>query len=194
MSNMFNGFKGTSLIFSFNTSNVTNMSHMFRDCSNLTSINIANFDLNKVTNLSCMFYGCSSITRMDMSSLSTSTKLTNMSYMFYGCSKLKEINIYNFNTTKVTSMTSLFSGCSSLTDLSVGSNFKTSSISKKQSGVFSGVSGLKISMPDAIYLNGSAKNADLRNEIFVNKLGFIKGRSSSGNGYLTNGWSSDPSK
>ena len=186
MSNMFNGFKGTSLIFSFNTSNVTNMSHMFSDCSNLTSINIANFDLNKVSNLSCMFYGCSSITRMDISRLGTSTELTDMSYMFKDCKKLTEVDIYEFNTKKVKNMKELFSGCSNLSDLRVGSNFSVSSLSSKQSGVFSGVTGLNIHMPETLYKN--------RDAIFVDKLGFIKDRSNSGNGYLSDPYHDDPNR
>lgn len=186
MSNMFNGFKGTSLIFSFNTSNVTNMSHMFKDCSNLTSINIANFDLNKVSNLSYMFYGCSSITRMDIWRLGTSTELTDMSYMFKDCKKLTEVNIYEFNTQKVKNMKELFSGCSNLSDLTVGSNFSVSSLSSKQSGVFSGVTGLNIHMPETLYKD--------RDAIFVDKLGFIKDRSNSGNGYLSDPYHDDPNR
>ena len=188
MCNMFAGCSSlTSIYPSFDTSNVEYMQYMFRDCSNLSSINISNFKLEKVTNMSCMFYGCSNVTSINMPSASaTTTKLNNMSYMFYGCSKLKEIYLYKFNTSKVTDMKSLFSGCSSLTNLSVGSNFSVSSMSSKQSSVFSGVSGLRIGMPDAVYQK--------RNAIFVDKLGFVKGRSSSGNGYLSNGYSDDPSK
>ena len=43
-------FKGS------NTSNVTNMSYMFRECSTLTSLDLSNFDTSNVTRMSHMFY------------------------------------------------------------------------------------------------------------------------------------------
>jgi len=133
-----------------------------------------------------MFYGCSSITRMDISRLGTSTELTDMSYMFKDCKKLTEVDIYEFNTQKVKNMKELFSGCSNLSDLRVGSNFSVSSLSSKQSGVFSGVTGLNIHMLETLYKN--------RDAIFVDKLGFIKGRSNSGNGYLSDPYHDDPNR
>ncbi|MCR5483356.1 MAG: DUF285 domain-containing protein, partial [Bacilli bacterium] len=40
---------------SFNTSNVTDMSQMFGDMSNLTSLDVSSFDTSKVTNMGKMF-------------------------------------------------------------------------------------------------------------------------------------------
>ena len=46
----------------FDTSAVTNMSSMFRLCSNLTTLDLSNFNTSSVTNMSYMFYRCSSLT------------------------------------------------------------------------------------------------------------------------------------
>ena len=70
------------------TSNVTNMTYMFYNCSSLTSI--PTLDTSKVTNMTSMFYNCSSLTSIP--ALDTS-KVTNMTYMFYNCSSLTEIHM-----------------------------------------------------------------------------------------------------
>ena len=41
------------------TSNVTNMNHMFCDCSSLTSLDVSGFDTSKVTDMRTKCYGCS---------------------------------------------------------------------------------------------------------------------------------------
>ena len=42
-------------VSSWDVSNVTNMEGMFRDCSNLTSLDLASWDTSNVTNMSNMF-------------------------------------------------------------------------------------------------------------------------------------------
>ena len=41
-----------------NTSEVTNMAHMFNSCSKLTSIDLSGFNTSKVTDMRLMFYNC----------------------------------------------------------------------------------------------------------------------------------------
>ena len=40
------------------TSNVTDMSYMFKDCKALKELDLSYFDTNNVTNMSSMFNGC----------------------------------------------------------------------------------------------------------------------------------------
>ena len=56
MKELFNGCKSLKTInwYSFDTSNVTNMSGMFNYCS-IESLNLSNFDTSKVTDMSDMF-------------------------------------------------------------------------------------------------------------------------------------------
>ena len=83
------------------TSNVTDMSNMFRSCSSLTSV--PQLDTSNVTNMQDMFYYCSSLTTIPQ--LDTS-KVTNMSYMFSSCSKLTTIP--QLDTSNVTNMNGMF--------------------------------------------------------------------------------------
>ena len=103
-------YQGTELdyeISTIDTSNVANMSNMFTNCSNLTSLDLSIFNTNNVTNMSYMFSACSSLTSLNLSSFNTSS-VTNMSSMFRNCSKLTNLNISNFDFTKVISYSNIF--------------------------------------------------------------------------------------
>ncbi|WP_042219946.1 BspA family leucine-rich repeat surface protein, partial [Lactococcus garvieae] len=69
-------------ISNFNTSNVTDMRHMFWKCHALTTLDLSSFDTSNVTDMNYMFYDCSALTTLDLSSFDTSN-VTNMSTMFY---------------------------------------------------------------------------------------------------------------
>ena len=128
--------RGLNLV---DTSSMTNMGSMFRDCSKLTSLDVSNFDTSSVTGMSNVFQGCLGLTSLDVSGWDTS-KVTNMSYMFMNCSKLTSLDLSNFNTSKVTSMSGMFMYCNKLTSLDV-SNFDTSSVTDMVH-MFQGCSGL----------------------------------------------------
>ena len=74
---------------SLNTTNVTNMVHMFGNCNSLKSLpDISNWDKTNVTDMSCMFCDCSSLKSLpDISNWDT-TNVTDMKEMFYNCSSL----------------------------------------------------------------------------------------------------------
>ena len=111
--NLFNGYKGTSVndLISYNdTSNVTNMSNMFYNCSSLTSI--PQLDTSNVTNMTQMFYNCSKLTSIQQLDTRNATDMTEM---FYNCSSLTSIS--QLNTSKVNNINYLFYGCSSLTSI-----------------------------------------------------------------------------
>ena len=115
-------YSGTSVdeLISFNdTSNVTNMGYMFKQCSNLTSIPA--LDTSKATNMSEMFSGCSNLTSIP--ALDTS-KTTIMDNMFNTCTNLTSIPA--LDASKATNMNSMFNNCTNLT--SIGMNGFTRSI------------------------------------------------------------------
>ena len=75
----FQGYTGTDLsseTSALNTSNITDMSEMFKDCSNLTELDLDNFDTSNVTDMSNMFSGCSDLEILDMSSFDVSNVST----------------------------------------------------------------------------------------------------------------------
>ena len=123
----------------FDTSRVTNMSHMFNGMRNLTTLNLSNFNTSKVTNMSGMFSIMPSLTTLDISSFDTS-KVTDMGFMFSGMSKLTTLNISNFDTSKVTYMRYMFNNMSNLTTLNLF-HFGTSKVTN-MGYMFSGMSNL----------------------------------------------------
>ena len=128
MTHMFNGcYSLTSLdLTGFDTSKVTYMGGMFQDCSSLTSLDLSNFDTHNVTRMFGMFWECSSLTGLDLSNFNTQN-VTRMEYMFCGCSSLTDLDVSSFDTQQVKKMNSLFSDCESLTLLDL-SSFNTSSL------------------------------------------------------------------
>ena len=122
----FNSLKTIDFGDCFDTSNVTDMSWMFGDCSSLTGLDLSSFDTSNVTNMWCMFNGCSSLTGLDFSGFDTS-KVTGSLDMFTNCSSLTSLDLSNLDTSKITDMSHMFHGCSSLTSLNL-SGFDTSMV------------------------------------------------------------------
>ena len=110
----------------FDTKNVSNMYFMFNGCSTLTSLDLTNFNTKNVSNMYGMFCDCSKLTSLDLTNFNTA-KVTDMGYMFLGCSNLTSLDLTNFNTAKVTDMHGMFKGCSALTSLDL-TNFNTAKV------------------------------------------------------------------
>ena len=141
-SNMFYNFRNVtdlSMIETLDTNRVTNMSQMFAECSNLTTLDLSNLDTGKVTNMFYMFQDCRSLITLDLSNLDTSN-VTNMNSMFYNCSNLTTLDLSNFDTSSVTNMSRMFNLCSKLTTLDL-SHFDKSNV-QDMSGMFTNCSNL----------------------------------------------------
>ncbi|EOA7321424.1 immunoglobulin-like domain-containing protein [Enterococcus hirae] len=126
------------------TSNVTDMWKMFKEMSNLTSLDVSSFDTSKVTDMSYMFYR-NGVTSLDVSSFDTSN-VTTMSYMFYGMSSVTGLDVSNFDTSNVTTMGYMFKGMGSVTSLDL-SNFDTSNVTD-MTDMFFGTSLKKLILGD----------------------------------------------
>ena len=114
-------------------------SRMFRDLSNLISLDVSNFDTSKVTNMEAMFAGMPSLTTLNLSNFDTS-KVTRMNSMFEGVSRLTTLNLSNFDTSKVTNMEAMFGYMYGLTSLNI-SNFDTSQVTNMRD-MFSNIRNL----------------------------------------------------
>ena len=126
-------------IENLNTANVTDMSYMFKNCSNLAKLDVAHFNTAKVTTMNSMFTRCSNLAELDLTHFNTAN-VTNMYEMFNGCSNLVKLDVTNFNTAKVTTMFGMFNKCSNLTELDV-THFNTAKVTA-MNGMFSGCSNL----------------------------------------------------
>ena len=144
MSYMFKGCSNLAVldVTHFNTAKVTIMSHMFKGCSNLAVLDVTHFNTAKVTIMSYMFKGCSNLAVLDVTHFNTA-KVTIMNGMFSGCSNLTELDLTHFNTANVTNMYVMFSGCKSLTTIYVSDEFVITNITNKSYSLFSGCTKLK---------------------------------------------------
>ena len=131
MSSMFYNCSNLTTVPVFDTRSVTNMTSMFDSCSNLTTVPL--FDTRSVTSMYNMFYNCSNLTTVP---LFDTRSVTSMGSMFSSCSNLTTVPL--FDTRSVTSMGSMFSSCSNLTTVPL---FDTRSVTNMGS-MFSSCSNL----------------------------------------------------
>ena len=109
-----------------NTSEVTDMTNMFRLCSKLPTLDVSRFNTEKVTGMANMFWQCELLTTLDVSGFVTDN-VTSMKNMFIYCKNLKNLDVSGFNTANVTSMADMFHDCYRLTSIDL-SNFNTGNV------------------------------------------------------------------
>lgn len=161
-------------INNLNTTEVTDMGAMFRNCSALTNLDVSGFDTRKVTTMGTMFSGCSKLSTLDVSGFDTKN-VTDMYCMFNKCSGLTTLNVSGFDTKNVTNMREMFSGCSKLATIYVSDKFVTTNVTdgknmfnmcKALEGAVS-YNGQQNDMAMANYHNGYFKTYyKIGNEIF----------------------------
>ena len=155
-----------------NTAEVTDMSFMFWNCKNLSSLDLTNFNTTKVTNMSGMFYGCYKLPSLNLSNFNTA-KVTNMSQMFYTCKELPSLDLTNFNTAKATNMQEMFKGCSTLQTIYVSDNFVVTGITDEnyKKDLFTGCEALKGDLPKYEKTMTSSEYANYKTGYFTKLVG-----------------------
>ena len=73
-------------------SGITTTKNMFKNCTNLKSINLSGLDTSKVTDMSGMFDSCNSLVKADVSGFDTS-HVTTAGTMFGNCNSLKKLDL-----------------------------------------------------------------------------------------------------
>ena len=148
-SNIFYDFRGVKEINfdnNYDTSNATNMTNLFRNCTSLTEIDLSSFDTSNVTDMSAMFVMWenqnldNNLQKIIFGSNFNTSKVTTMRGMFTNCNKLIELDLSMFDTSNVTDMYNMFCECNSLEYLDV-SNFNTSRVTNME-GMFQGCMSL----------------------------------------------------
>ena len=142
----------------WNTTAATNMSYMFCNCTNLTSIassnpgenpstnmtstsaseNIGNLDFSnfrtaKVQNFSYMFFACKALRYIKGLDNWNTTAATNMSFMFAYDDNLNSLDLSKFDTSQVITFEAMFVGCEKLTSIAGLNNWKTKSATNMSS-------------------------------------------------------------
>lgn len=70
------------------TANITQMSSMFSGLSKLQTLDLSSFDTRKVTNMDHMFHNCSSLTTIIVGANWSTANVTSSTQMFYNCTSL----------------------------------------------------------------------------------------------------------
>ena len=106
-----------------NTTHVTDMSKMFYNCYNLSSLNLSQFNTGNVEKMNEMFYYCRGLNSLDLSAFNTA-KVNNMYRMFYYCF-VRTIDLSSFNTANVENMDEMFAGANLVVNIYTSESFKT---------------------------------------------------------------------
>ena len=179
---LFDGFSCSSVSFdNFNTSEVTDMTGMFQNCSSLRSLDgIGGWNTSSLRSIRGMFNYCSSLTSLDLSGWNTSN-VDNMSMAFQCCSSLTDLNgISGWNTSGVADLSYMFYGCSRLSSIDV-SGWNTSNVISLESTFC----GLGLESPAAEICIAGLANWNTGNCITLAHL-FMNGADNTGSGKLTN--------
>ena len=105
------------------TSHVTQMRAMFKDCEQLTGLDLNHWNTTQVTSMDEMFYGCQNLATLALENFQTA-QVVGMHQMFADCRSLTKLDLSHFNTAKVIYMDAMFENCTQLVQLSL-SNFTT---------------------------------------------------------------------
>ena len=134
-------------IHKWNTEKVTDMSYLFGGCTIPFLPDISNWDTRNVTHMNNIFSYCRSLISIpDISKWNTSN-LTNLNSIFYYCEKICTLpDISKWDTSKVTDFETIFFACHSLTSLPDISKWNTSKVIN-MTCLFQGCRSL-ISLPD----------------------------------------------
>lgn len=104
------------------TSNVTTMSHMFYDTTNLEEVEISHWNLSNVTDMYSMFEK-SGITKLDLANWDTSN-VTRMAAIFSQATSLAQLDISGWMISDITDVEDMFNGCINLRTLTIGAKTK----------------------------------------------------------------------
>lgn len=107
MNSGFTNMVSNDVIGKFETSGVTDMSDMFKNCSSVARLNLAGLNTSSVTSMQGLFYNCSAAESIVVSGFNTS-QVTDMSYMFYNCKNIETLDLSDFNASNVSTMMSMF--------------------------------------------------------------------------------------
>lgn len=118
-----NSLTSISGLENLNTTHVTDMSKMFYNCYNLSSLNLSQFNTGNVEKMNEMFYNCHTLNSLDLSAFNTA-KVNNMYRMFYYCF-VRTIDLSSFNTANVENMDEMFAGASLVVNIYTSESFKT---------------------------------------------------------------------
>lgn len=108
------------------------LNSMFANCSNLQTVNLDGVRVHEATNVSYMFNNCYELTTIigieDLLAERSGNTPTNIEEMFSYCKKLSSLDLSKWNTKGITRLSSMFNYCESLTVINGIEDFKTDDV------------------------------------------------------------------
>ena len=150
-------FKGKTELLSvdyLNTANLTLLSELFRDCSNLRRVSTLGWDTSNVTSLMWMFYQCKSLERLDLSGLDFS-KVSIIYGMLSGCWGLSD---FTFGEHEMLELENMYEAFSLRTDILDLSGLTVGTKLKNVSRAFLGCSAKEIRGIEKLLCNNNVTN------------------------------------
>ena len=108
----------TSITSFPDTSQIVDMSGMFKKCSGLTSLDLSSFDTSNVLCMDYMFERCSGLTSLNLSSFDTSN-VKSMIKMFSQCRNLTSLNLSGWDVSNVSDFHDMFYNCKNLRQVTI---------------------------------------------------------------------------
>ena len=97
-----------TLSLNFDTSSVTKMDNMFKNCKKLVYLYLINFNTKNVETMASMFENCINMEILDLSNFDT-TSVMDISSMFDNCISMEYINIKDFSIKNIIDYNNIFS-------------------------------------------------------------------------------------
>jgi hypothetical protein len=132
--------KDSSVCKNLDTSEVTDMSYLFRYCGGSNWNSLKNWNTHKVTDMSYMFQDCNKLDK-NIGKYWDTSNVINMTGMFTNCGELNKNIGKNWVVAKVTNMSSMFRACFTL-NRNIGKRWDTSSVTD-MSHMFDNCTSLK---------------------------------------------------
>ena len=93
------------------TSRVTTMRNMIRECQNLTTLDVSTWDTSSVNDMAFLFYNCYRLTEIIGLKNFDTSNVTTLRQTFALCKALKALDLAGWDTSNVTDMNGLFGQC-----------------------------------------------------------------------------------
>ena len=117
MRRMFSGCESLQHINGINdwcAKNVSDLYRAFYNCTSLVDIDLSNFNTSNLTKLEEVFRNCSSLERIYGISDWNTSNVTNTTMMFYACSKLTDLDLSRWDLSELSWANSMFEFCRNL--------------------------------------------------------------------------------
>ena len=116
-----NGIKQTNITNEYQLNNINNtikfvwynklgmLRVFFKECADITEIDLSNLDTSEISRMDNIFNGCLSLTSVILDNIDT-TKIRHIESMFKNCINLEYINLEQFNNRQLNSVNNIFEG------------------------------------------------------------------------------------